>query len=749
RQGRAVNISAFISSYVTEAQAALAKHRPRPRPQPDSNDDDDNNTQKRKRSKPNNRKPASRTSKPVRINKRLLRLPEFAEDELRPGVDRDTDLAIQLLARDGYYKPHHFRAWKHHLTEPVRKPETLPQDPMTRALALQRELEHTALYSSTVAPRTIERPEGYAKVRIRGRYVHVDALGQRKEKEAKREFDKCTSCTVQGFECSGHRPICSQCFYSSSEFTASFGAKDKSMCSYPVEAQKVGPVRVMAEEGGRRTNSGRGKTQRDQASGDEEGVGQVPRDQGDRSKKGTREEVEKRWEVKAQKGHLLFDRNMAAGVDFLLRSEQDEERKRVEMNRSQQSNNLDQDTQGSQGQGHPEGSRPASNGTSTWIEQRFFESHDASELDFDRPSLKKWKRKVQIGDGEELLEIAGTGGSDQAQPMVLSLQSQIAEALRQDRMHEKFLDRAAPSEQNNNVATSMAARALERWGTELDSIEKKGQVIEADLDGAHFRHVIGHSGFDRTLRGEKSRKAIKAHLGEQRTEQQLAHFRERIETWKAEKATLKRTLSREEYRKVEVRYKSAKHALREHARQLEEGGAKQRPLKRSSKVPKYRKQMEKSFRPWVPGQHEPVERSQCELPETTFLQSLHQYASYYYTHAQPCPDVFESMDLTAQIALGMIVQETISDFAYKLGKQGQVALEVSDDSRDSESIESDVSDNGDFLTEEDADAVNEDMGKDWDVGDRDEKTEEDTSDGGQKGGQDIDDEEEDDGYMSL
>ncbi|KAG0024028.1 hypothetical protein BGZ81_007849, partial [Podila clonocystis] len=753
RQGETVSASAFINSYVTAAQDALQEQRQHSQP---GSDDDINNSQRRKRSKPNN-KPTNRTPKPIQINKRLLHLPEFSEDVLRPGIDRDTDLAIQLLAQNKYYKPHHFQAWKHHVTKPVRKPATLPpQDPMTRALALQRELEHTALYTSTVAPRTIERPAGYAKVLIRGRYAHVDSLGHRKEKEAEREFGKCTSCTVQGFECSGHRPICSQCFYSKSEFTASFGAKDKSMCSYPVEAREVRPVRMLtkedekAKQNGRRTKtgSGRGKAHQDQGAGeDEERVIRVPNDEDGRTNKSTREKEGKRWEVAAQKGRLLFDRNMAAGVDFLLRSEQE---KKAHANRLQQSNSLDQGIQDAQGQGHPEGTR-SSNSTSTWIEKRFFESHNAPEQDFKRRSLTRWKRKVQIGDGEDILEITEPGGSDQAQPMVLGLRPQVTEALHQDRMHENFLDRAAPNAEITNVAKSMTARALERWGTELDSNEKKGQVIEADLDGAHFRHVIGHSGFDRTLRGERSRKLMQGRLGDRWKEQQLARHSAKIEAWKAEKAKLKRSLPREEYQRIEHRFYNSKAVLREHARQLEEGGGKQRSLKRSSKVPKFRKRMEKSFRPWVPGRHDTVEPSQCDLPETTFLQSLHQYASYYYTHAQPCPDVFESMDLTAQIALGMIVQETISDFAYKLGRQGQVALDVSDDDRDSERMESDVSDNGDFLTDEDADAANEDKDKetDEDAGDRDEETEEDTSDDSQNGGRDVDDEEEDDGSMSL
>ncbi|KAG0055725.1 hypothetical protein BGZ83_007597 [Gryganskiella cystojenkinii] len=97
----------------------------------------------------------------------------------------------------------------------------------------------------------------------------------------------------------------------------------------------------------------------------------------------------------------------------------------------------------------------------------------------------------------------------------------------------------------------------------------------------------------------------------------------------------------------------------------------------SDKVPKYRKRMFKTFRPWVADKDDWVIPSACDIPETSFLQALHYYASYYYTHTHPCPDVFEAMDLTSHIALGMIIQETISDFAFKLGKEGQMEdLEV-------------------------------------------------------------------------
>ncbi|KAG0268630.1 hypothetical protein BGZ95_002395 [Linnemannia exigua] len=89
-------------------------------------------------------------------------------------------------------------------------------------------------------------------------------------------------------------------------------------------------------------------------------------------------------------------------------------------------------------------------------------------------------------------------------------------------------------------------------------------------------------------------------------------------------------------------------------------------------IPKYRKQIANTFRPWVARKGEKVIPSACDLPETTFLQALHYYASYYYTHASPSPDMFEAMDLTSHIALGMIIQEIISDFAFKLGKESQL-----------------------------------------------------------------------------
>ncbi|KAH7059645.1 hypothetical protein BKA57DRAFT_431958 [Linnemannia elongata] len=89
-------------------------------------------------------------------------------------------------------------------------------------------------------------------------------------------------------------------------------------------------------------------------------------------------------------------------------------------------------------------------------------------------------------------------------------------------------------------------------------------------------------------------------------------------------------------------------------------------------ITKYKEQIANTFRPWVAQKDEKVIPSACDFPDTSLLQALHYYSSYYYTHVSPSPDMFEAMDLTAHIALGMIVQEVISDFAFKLGKDSQL-----------------------------------------------------------------------------
>ncbi|KAG0240867.1 hypothetical protein BGW41_006622 [Actinomortierella wolfii] len=80
----------------------------------------------------------------------------------------------------------------------------------------------------------------------------------------------------------------------------------------------------------------------------------------------------------------------------------------------------------------------------------------------------------------------------------------------------------------------------------------------------------------------------------------------------------------------------------------------------------------KTWKPWDAIDDSKIGPSLCPLPEDAFLRALHHYATYYYTYIQPSPDIFESLDLTSQIALGMIVQEVVAEFALKLGRQGQL-----------------------------------------------------------------------------
>lgn len=365
------------------------------------------------------------------------------------------------------------------------------------------------------------------------------------------------------------------------------------MCSYPVEAQKVQAVKRLVDE-------------------EEE---ETPPKQVGRSKKKSKAVVPKQETVRPVKipehSRLLFDRNMAAGVDFLLRAEEKEQKTSVTKH-SQVNDDPDQDilTLQYQEQQETETKPSNSNSTSTWIEQRFLESHDdALEPVFERRKLSAWKRKVQIDDGEDLLEITDPGSSDQAQSMVLGLRPEVTGALHEDRMHEHFLDtKNAVGAQNKNFATRLAVRALERWNVELNSNRKQNQVIEADLDGVHFRRVIAHSGF-----GQKQTRLRMDRRVENATEQELAYHAERAKAWEAGKKKFKRSLPKEEYGRLSLRASVSRRVLRLHM--ANEKGAS----KRSLKVPKFKKRMEKSFRPWVPDSHDTVERSQCGKGGVTFI----------------------------------------------------------------------------------------------------------------------------------
>ncbi|KAF9922672.1 hypothetical protein FBU30_007219 [Linnemannia zychae] len=89
-------------------------------------------------------------------------------------------------------------------------------------------------------------------------------------------------------------------------------------------------------------------------------------------------------------------------------------------------------------------------------------------------------------------------------------------------------------------------------------------------------------------------------------------------------------------------------------------------------ISEHKEMIANTYRPWISQKNEKVPLSTCGPPETDLLRAIHFYTSYYYTHVCPSPDIFESMDITSHIAIGMIIQELISDYAYKLGKEYQV-----------------------------------------------------------------------------
>ncbi|KAG0267321.1 hypothetical protein DFQ27_008881 [Actinomortierella ambigua] len=83
-------------------------------------------------------------------------------------------------------------------------------------------------------------------------------------------------------------------------------------------------------------------------------------------------------------------------------------------------------------------------------------------------------------------------------------------------------------------------------------------------------------------------------------------------------------------------------------------------------------QYAKTWKPWDTIDDSEIGPSLCPPPEDSLLRALHHYTTYYFTYILPSPDIFESLDLTSQIALGMILQEVVAEFAIKLGRQGQL-----------------------------------------------------------------------------
>ncbi|KAF9110018.1 hypothetical protein BGX27_006879 [Mortierella sp. AM989] len=458
---------------------------------------------------------------------------------------------------------------------------------------------------------------------------------------------QCTSCMLQGFECSGHKPICSQCYYSSSRTTLSLsrnvsptGDPIPSSCSYPVEGKPLIPGHVF-------------RSLRDQVE-EESNVAKDKRLPMEDIQKAIKklsvakdESKDVGWKV-SFRGNPLMDKNPATDVDYLIKSDP----------------------------------------TTAFKAYNHLKIRDALKTD-DQRSVQVDGSKDKVGEGET----ASVGHLATEKPK---------DAL-QKRFKTKWIEHALLEEDGQTENDTLDGKDLRR---------KPGPVLAHALTGNEplIRFNLGDGSTDRRGRreqallafGRSSREALieennRSGFGEankllRRTSAKVRNAEKSLSgKWdvgnhpgtSSTTASAMTGTEAEENSDAESAIGEQLPTSKDDVIELDIGGMKIKRNVRLAKVrkdhigkkvkmPAYRKRIAKTFRPWIARKKEKVIPTACDIPETSFLQAIHFYASYYYTHAYPCPDVFEAMDLTSHIALGMIIQEIISDFAFKLGKESQL-----------------------------------------------------------------------------
>ncbi|GJJ77226.1 hypothetical protein EMPS_09585 [Entomortierella parvispora] len=473
----------------------------------------------------------------------------------------------------------------------------------------------------------------------------------------------CTACITQGFECSGHKPICSQCYYSSARYTRSIvrprdyglhpedihGGKlgtaagqhqdtTVEMCSYPVEgppliprgiyrrltaiAKKLDQLPPAADKSHSRTEVwGEAvksvtmvpiKEENNNSSNDDPGrsieTGSGEEERSSRRRRGQdAKSHQPHWQI-FYRGIPAMDRNPAATVDYVLQSRSNVIAKR---------------------------------------EREILLGHHA-DLISEGWNDKKRNRKRRI-DTETAAE--DSDANVEVEKKKMNLGPQIV---------DKFLLDSNSKEQQRHQ--NLAFRT--DW-----------MPLKGDHDVAFFRNSDGPHAEERVtvglsretqeaLRDQELRYGFQSHNYNALATATATALKDN-EYWSGYHSKPKSVIEKETAMTKPQRGNRGISSNEFRVKKRKDGLLPEH-------VPQYRTQMTETYRPWVPKADDYVIPSACDIPETSFLRALHFYASYYYTHTNPCPDVFEAMDLTSHIALGMIIQETISDFAFKLGKEGQM-----------------------------------------------------------------------------
>ncbi|KAF9583278.1 hypothetical protein BGW38_009850 [Lunasporangiospora selenospora] len=520
---------------------------------------------------------------------------------------------------------------------------------------------------------------------------------------------KCTSCILQGFECSGHKPICSQCFYSSAATTRTFqgqgsnagsgsgpctipgisstgfGEHQASICSYPIESSaqismqafeslaknvslmnrglapnnlEIGGVKVYQTTQGQDQEAKNQKVDEPQ----QEMVKSLRRKQSNRLKDKPR--VEAQWAIevsnsffRSKKG-VFIDNNPAADTNFILNAD----KKPVIANGGAENSNV--------GTLARDGRSTPSRGSRQKIERAGWQEINIQRSSETIPTAMK---RLVGNDGISLEVDRGRTQSDEniaettkekrkRTKSLLSSDEELDEETKkreQEDLRRESRRRKMSKEQQQKHYLRLGEMTMEKLQLQgLSGVSDRGRIADFPVSRAS---QMADRMTDRMTEKRQSKRKNRIRSTGHAILSEDQHFSMGSQGVKADKQHARSPLpvlesDEEGHDPDKVRYR---------------GMRKEKKTKSKIKLPRYKKQMRKTYRPWTVATSEHEVRSYCEIPETSLLQALHYYASYYYTNVQPAPDMFESMDLTAHIALGMIVQETISDFAFKLGKNSQ------------------------------------------------------------------------------
>ncbi|KAF9959275.1 hypothetical protein BGZ72_009949 [Mortierella alpina] len=513
-----------------------------------------------------------------------------------------------------------------------------------------------------------------------------------------RYSSQCTSCIIQGLECSGHKPICSQCHQSSSATTAALSSKTAvpssirvlpsdttpGFCSYPVEGDLI-----IAPDMYKRLKEAIPKvaksTTKDGGMDRSQIANVIPNVTGRRA-----DSMDAGWIVGITKKQASLypsrpqlDKNPAANADYML------DIKFKTQPPPETSNSYSEAPDGVKGQADPRRRR------TTWnISQQLSESQPSTETPAETHHPRNRSRLARTLD-RRLLALPRQGSragarKDKADAWVVhetngangnkNQEVGLVDEDGDDRVTEdnagnvrpkrRHISRYNPGQNNEELFRHLNPRnlvgdtALYRLAESLDDDHTVYLGLDKTAQDAHFAN-----------RRRKNMDAMAKNF------QRATNASIRQLGWAGSELREGKVYrnSRTEHPRVEVGMDGVKTYRKIKTFKTHKSW--------TTDAAKVRKVNSKTFRPWVPEKGEQILPSVCDVPETSFLQALHHYASYFYTHAYPCPDVFEALDLPSHIALGMIIQEVISDFAFKLGKESQLEdLEVLDERLTAEKI---------------------------------------------------------------